>query len=216
MYDVPVEQWSTKSLAARWTAQLRGAIDAELRPRGDDLVSGRVTNRTGVKLEDAALLHGRWALQLPPLAPDATVDVDQSLPQITIRTLLTSVAAGDDRNVRPTEDASVVFDAEGSDVARIAKAMMFHEAIGGAAYTQTPQRYQSFIDLSRLLHGDQAILLARAPESAGSRWTFGDGAGTTHGDRRWVYYRFVIPLAAEGGAQAPSGPLFGPSLNTPR
>jgi hypothetical protein len=74
--------------------------------------------------------------------------------------------------------------------------MMFYEAIGGADYANVPNRYQSFIDLSRLLDGDQAVLLARA-ETSGSQWSTPDGPLASDQDRRWVYYRFVIPLKKE-------------------
>jgi hypothetical protein len=83
---------------------------------------------------------------------------------------------------------------EALDVPQLVKSMMFHDAALGANSTQTPNRYQSFIDLSRLLAGDQAILLARAPKTVGSSWITDKGSLATNQDRRWVYYRFIIPL----------------------
>ncbi len=213
MTGLPVEQWSTKSLTARWTARLDAPLEALLRPQGDDLVAGRITNRTGVRLEDCFLMHGRWARQLPPLEPDATVEVDDALTEVTVRTALTSVTAGDDHTVRATADASVIFDPGGADVARVAKAMMFFEAIGGVDYARIPHRYQAFIDLSRLLRGDQAILLARAPATAGSQWTDGEKPLASNQDRRWTYYRFIIPLTTDDDSKPNAGPLIGP---TPR
>jgi hypothetical protein len=44
-----------------------------------------------------------------------------------------------------------------------------------------------------LLQGDQAILFVRA-EVPGSQWTDGETSLASNQDRRWVYYRFVIPL----------------------
>jgi hypothetical protein len=202
---------------ARWTASLEAPLEAELRPRGDDLAVGRITNRTGVQLDDVVLMRGRWAMKLPPMADGASVDVDNALTEVTVRTALTSVAAGDDPNVRPAADGSVIFDRASRDVARVAKTMMFYEAIGGAAYTRTSHRYQAFIDMSRLLRGDQAILLARAPAAAGSHWRDGDrplasgGAADDDADRRWIYYRFVIPLTSDNASEEKLGPAIGPT-----
>jgi hypothetical protein len=218
---MPVEQWSTKSLTARWTADVGPTIEAELHPLGDDELSGRLANHSGIRLEDCVLMRGGWAYKLPPLDTGATAVVDDSLPNATIKTMLTSAAAGDDPRVRTAEDGSVLFDGLSTDVARIAKLMMFYEAIGGAAYAGTPHRYQSFIDMSRLLAGDQAVLLARAPASSGSQWVRG---ATTRlddkalaqplagdHDRRWVFYRFVLPLTKDDSTQQESPPLLGPS-----
>jgi hypothetical protein len=217
MHGVPVEQWSTKSLTARWTATLSAdsTIEAELEPRPDGLLAGRIVNRTGVALDDCVLMHGAWAYQLPPLAADATATIDAELTPRTVRTTLTSVAAGDDPTTRPSEDGSVRFDVASTDVARIAKVMMFYNALGGAAYVRTPHRYQPFLDMSRLLRGDQAILLARAPKTAGSDWTDGDNPLASPADRRWTYYRFVIPLNSTTQNAQPR-PVIGPQPVPPQ
>ncbi|HMP04847.1 MAG TPA: hypothetical protein PJ982_00725 [Lacipirellulaceae bacterium] len=176
MTGLPVEQWSTRTLTARWSAAVDDLLPAELRAQDDDLLVGRIENRTGVRLQDCLLMHGRWAQSLPPLDDGAAVQVgDPAAPRTvrTVRAALTSVGAGDDPTVRPSDDGSVVFDPAGVDVARIVKAMMFHDAVRGTAYTRMIHRYQSWVDLSPLLRGDQAILLARAPPDAGSQWTAG-------------------------------------------
>ncbi len=219
LHGVPIEQWSTKTLTARWTARVGPTIDAELRSRGPELLEGQLTNRTAVRLEDCVLMRSGWAYKLPPLDPGAVAVIDESLAPRTIKTTLTSRAAGDDPQVRVADDGTVILDALTTDVARIAKLMMFYDAIGGAAYAGVPHRYQSFIDLSRLTRGDQAILLARAPADAGSRWTLtralagneplrAESLADAAADRRWIYYRFVLPIegnaAAEGAASSAS------------
>jgi hypothetical protein len=212
---LPVEQWSTKSLIARWTGDVSETLDAELHLRGGDLLEGRIVNRTGVRLEDGVLIHGSWAYKLPELAAGAEAAIDDALPNATIKTMLTGVAAGDDPRVRKADDGSVAFNPLSTDVARIAKLMMFYEALGGAAYAGTPNEALGFLDLSRLVRGDQAVLVARAPASAGSWWrAHGTSLGGA-GDRHWVYYRFVIPVTkkTETPLEAP-GPVFGPPLTS--
>jgi len=190
---LPVQEWSTKTLVARWSGYVGQPIEADLKLLNDNLLAGSVTNRTGVQLTDCVLMHANWAYQLPPLAEGAVAVVDKSVVPRPVRTVLTGATAGDDTGVRMAEDGSVIYDPASSDVARHVKAMMFFDAIGADAYASTPHRYQSFIDLSRLLAGDQAILLARGP-APGSNWTSGDAELASSDDRRWVFYRFIIPL----------------------
>jgi hypothetical protein len=219
---LPIEQWSTKTLAGRWSASVGPTLDARLRPHGEDQLIGRIANRTGVRLEDCVLLRGKWSAEL----------TEASTPR-TLRTVLTSAGAGDDPNVRKMDDGTVLYDPLSIDVARIAKLMMFYEAIGGDAYAGVPNRYQGFVDLSRLLKGDAAILLARAPAEVGSFWSGGksppdnwEGKSIALAmspareamQRKWTYYRFIIPLdqtAEPAPAPTPKPPtpnVLGPSL----
>jgi hypothetical protein len=191
--NLPVQEWSTKTLIGRWSAELIEPIDAQLEGLDDDLLAGHITNRTGVKLESCLLMHGNWAYRLPDLADGAVATIDDTLQPTTVKTALTNAASGY-ASSSSTTDGPPRLEANTTDVDRLAMAMMFHEALGGFAYAQTPSRYQSFIDLSRLLQGDQAVLLARAP-APGSQWTNGETSLASVDDRRWVYYRFVIPLA---------------------
>jgi hypothetical protein len=209
---LPIEQWSTRTFTARWNGSVGSTIDASLRPRGDDELAGELTNRTGVTLSDCVLIRGTWAYTLPSLADGASYKLASSSKPRTLRTTLTNLAAGDDPNARTVDDGSVPFDPLSTDVARIVKLMMFYDAMGGSAYAGTPNRYQGFVDMSRLLAGNDAILLARAPAnsikqgnreerifSTNSLWqAAADGASyylnLNPKDREWTYYRFIIPL----------------------
>jgi hypothetical protein len=194
MLGVPVAEWSTKTITARWTASTGTLVDADLRQVRDELLAGSVANRTGVELRDCLLLYGKWAYRLTTLADGEVRTVDESLQPRTVKTLLTNAAAGDEADVRTAADGTVVFDPYGHDIPRLAKAMMFYDAVGGIDYASTAQRYQAFVDLSYLLGGRQAILLARAPESSASAWRTADAELASSGDRRWTYYRFVLPV----------------------
>jgi hypothetical protein len=231
MKGMPVEQWSTKSLTGRWTGQVDRLVEADLELLADELLAGSIVNRTGIRLDDCVLIHGAWAYQLPPLTDGAAATIDRSTAPRTIKTTLTSVAAGEDPNVRTAEDGGVLFDSRVTDVARIVKAMMFYDAVGGLAYAKTPHRYQAFIDMSRLVRGDQAVLVARAPADAGSSWIVGPSTTlsdkspasplASSADRRWVYYRFVIPLQGRREDERPveeppsemqeEHPVYGPT-----
>ena len=193
MRGLPVQVWSTKTICARWTAQVAAPLDAELRQNSESLIQGRITNRTGVELQDCLLLYGRWAYHLGRLPNGATFTIDGTQQPRTVKTMLTRATAGDTTVTTTSDDDTVPFQSAGTDVARLAKVMMFYEAIHGRLYTNRLNRYQSFVDLSHLLQEDQALLLARCP-APGSQWFNGDQPLQSEGDRRWTYYRLLFPV----------------------
>jgi hypothetical protein len=193
MLGLPVQEWSTKSLVARWRSQVETPLEAELTALPNELVAGSVKNRTGQALHDCVLMHGEWAYELGALAADQEFAIDDSLRAVKVQAALGSLADGAGGTSSAERDAPVRLDAYSEDVGRIARTMMFYEALGGERYAPAPNRYQSFIDLSDLLAGEQAILLARV-DAPGSQWLNGEKPLASDDDRRWVYYRFVIPL----------------------
>jgi hypothetical protein len=192
--QLPVQEWSTKTLISRWSAELIEPIDAQLQSLDDELLSGHITNRTGVPLADCLLLHSNWAYRLPDLADGAVATIDETLQPTTVKTALTSVDAGYEVDGAAAEIESTRLAADTTDINQLAITMMFHEAAGGTSYSQAVNRYQAFTDLSRLISGEQAILVARVAEPAGSQLTDGDQKLASDQDRHWIYYRFVIPL----------------------
>lgn len=191
---MPVQEWSTKTLAGRWTGNVGEPLRVRLQPDVEDLVAGEITNQSGIVLQDCLLFYGRWAYRLGDLAEGAAVVVDQSLQPRTIKTQLTSTSAGDVTSVDAAEDGTVEFDLYGADVARLAKLMMFFEGAGGRTYAPIWNRYQHFVEMSRLLNSGQAILLARVREVAGSQWNDGEQPLSSKSDLNWTFYRFVIPV----------------------
>jgi hypothetical protein len=192
VYGLPVQEWSTKSLVGRWSAPVDARLVADLNVRDDELLAGHLTNHTGLELEDCVLLHANWAYALPNLPDGGAATIDDTLQPSSVKTALTAGGAEPPNNQSPSGPPRLRTDT--LDIPQLATAMMFHEAVGGANYAQSPNRYQSFIDLSHLLNGDQAILLARASAATGSNWTTDKAPLATDQDRRWVYYRFIIPL----------------------
>ena len=190
-----MQVWSTRTLTARWSAVAEGLLPSELVQTEDgELVEGRLTNGTGAVLSDCVLLYGRWAYSLPKLSPGRSLEITpRKFSARTSKTLLTNASAGDETMSRTLEDGTVAFDWQSHDVSRILKSMMFYERINGRKYTGRLNHYQQFVDLSHLLTPDRAILLARV-EAPGSHWQTPDGLLASDGDRRWLYYRFVLPV----------------------
>jgi len=194
MQNVPVQVWSTKTITARWTANVGDSITADLHRTSDELLAGKISNSTGLELDDCLLLYGRWAYHLGRMADKATLNFDYSRQPRTVKTSLTSATAGNTTEDNTADDGTVPFRLAESDVARLAKTMMFFQAINGRRYTGKLNRYQSFVDLSHLLLQEKvAILLAKSP-ATGSQWFNGDQPLRSDDDRRWTFYRFVLPV----------------------
>lgn len=191
---MPVQVWSTKTITARWNAQIESPVTSNLRRTVDELVLGHIENNTGIVLEDCLLLYQNWAYHIGRAADGSTILIDYDLQPRTVRTMLTSATAGDVTETNTAEDGTVSFRLAQSDVTRLVKAMMFFEAINGRSYTGATNRYQHFVDMSGILEqGDSAILFARRAV-AGSQWLDDGEPLQSDDDRHWVYYRFVLPV----------------------
>ena len=202
MQRLPVQVWSTKTLTARWSAQINAPLQVDLGHEGEELLRGTITNDTGVELEDCMLLYGRWAYNLGRMPAGKNFEIDDSLQPRTVKTLLTNATAGDATVTQTADDGTVPFKNAEWDIARLVKTMMFYESLNGHRYTGKHHRYQSFVDLSSLLQqNNQAILLAKCA-APGSQWIEGDDPATSKPlasdqDRRWTYYRFVLKVESQ-------------------
>lgn len=191
---LPVQTWSTKTLASRWSATVDPQIKIKLAKDGEELVRGTIENQSSVQLTDCSLFYGRWAYRLGQLPAGKSVEVSDSLQPRTVKTLLTNATAGDERVMRTSEDGTVAFTTAKWDIARLLKVMMFYEALDGENYSKMVNRYQPFLDLSNILdHDDKAILLARC-EAPGTQWKTATDDLASDQDRRWTYYRFVVSV----------------------
>ena len=196
LHDLPVQVWSTKTITARWSATCDINLESLLE-RDDEQLSGQFTNTSAVELADCQLLYGTEAYYLGRVPAGAPLRIDEAKLPRRVKTLLTNATAGESPQTQIADDGTVPFSRAKMDVARLAKVMMFYDAINGARYTGMVGHYQSFLDLSHLLEqNDLAILLCRV-SAMGSRWIDDAEALGSDPDRRWTYYRFVLPVAKE-------------------
>jgi hypothetical protein len=190
--NLPVETWSTKTLAARWTAPAAEMVVAELTATVENLVEGTVRNASGVRLDDARLLFGTWGWRLGDIAAGESVTIDRRLDPLKIRTLLTGVNRGAADGPRPGGP----FVAEEADIDELLDLMMFYQASGGRGFSRLGNEHQSFCDLSHQLDLGRAVLLARC-DQPGSELQRDGEAIHTELDGRWTVVRFVIPVQLE-------------------
>ncbi|MEN6449136.1 MAG: hypothetical protein ABFC96_01470, partial [Thermoguttaceae bacterium] len=207
LQGVPIQVWSTKSLTARWEAPTTACPAAEL-AESEQLLSGSITNTLPFALHDCMLAHGRWVYELDTrthgkLEPGESTRVGAMLKRSELKTWLTGWktvfnAAGDTEKYH---QEATPYDQSNTDPAYVLGKMMFYEAAGGRRYTGITNDYQQFVDLSDLLKGDRAILIARVPDDAASKLGAtllrGDQPLGSAKDQHRTLYRFIFPVKKE-------------------
>ncbi len=198
---MPIEVWSTKTFATRWQGQTTDTIDATLAPNGTGGVVGDLVNQSGVDLIGCKLVYGRWAWRIGDLAAGATA---------TIKPPGAASSSEGPRNLRAAFEQDHHFQIgkgdyyeqqtlfQKVDLAGLTEMMMFHDALGGYRRTYQRNRYQHFVDLSRALDGDTAMLLGRvaAPRSELARLDSQGKSESMRGDKDLyvTLYRFLLPV----------------------
>ena len=207
MEGVPIRVWSSRSFTARWIAQAPpNAVQADLTE--DEQLLGAVTNNLAFPLSNCILLYGRWAYELPTLAPGQPITLTTMTPQSDLRTRWTGrklvLKSGDGGEEKTGyHETEAIYDRTSTDALYVLRMMMFYEAAGGRSYTGLSDDYQRFVDFSGLLKTGRAVLVAEAPEAlrdarSGAAWRNGGRAiGQAPGDRHAVVYRFVLPVKAK-------------------
>jgi hypothetical protein len=74
--NLRVAIWSTKYLNARWFGSSPALAEADIQPAGTDRLTGTVTNRLSVPMEDAILAYGKHVYLLGKIEPNATIRVE--------------------------------------------------------------------------------------------------------------------------------------------
>jgi hypothetical protein len=186
----PIPVWSSKSFVARWSAR-GGGMTAELTAtpltaKSNELgLHGSIKNELGTSLTDCAVFYRGVVYQIGLFKTEA-VKIDQ----------LESQAAKYYFSKRPKsliKDETPPYDYAGFNVPRILEMMMFHERAGGANYTGLSNRHQQYIDLSRLMEKENAILVGIGPPGA----TVQVNDRTLDEiplSRHKTIYRFILPV----------------------
>ncbi|MGQ9575537.1 MAG: hypothetical protein ACUVUC_09475 [Thermoguttaceae bacterium] len=190
---VPVPVWSTKSLAARWTARIERSLESDLTDQARTPV-GQITNRLDFPLAQCLLCYDRWVYELGTLNPGQSARIIATQERRDLRTFLTgqTLFLGVQRQAARYDQSSV-------DLAYILRAMTFFKRAGGYRYTGLTNRYQGYVDLSDLLSAGRAILVAVAADDPrsphhGAQLVCDGHPAVTPRDRHTTLCRFVLPV----------------------
>jgi hypothetical protein len=148
---------------------------------------GTITNGTPVTLRDACVLSGQSGYRLGDLKPGERLTIGPDLSPLRTRAILVR------RVRRGSAGDQETFLADRATADQLLNVMMFYEAFGGPGFAGLPNRYQSRLDLSRLLDLDRAILVASVAN--GSEWQTEPAVADAASGTSTTLYRFILPLA---------------------
>ncbi|MGQ9770408.1 MAG: hypothetical protein ACUVQG_07635 [Thermogutta sp.] len=199
--DVPVNQWSTRSFWAIWTAKtdttplVANAFDRE------GILRGRIQNNLDVALENCVVAYGDWAYSLGTLKPGDVWESTLGDDRRELRSWLNGrqvfiegegVRAQTRQRVEPYDPGS-------RDVGYIFQTMAFYEAAGGIGYVELAHEYWPFLDGSEWLSNGWAVMICRVRPDSQHPSSFRlssrtKGAENTETSSPEIFCRFVIPV----------------------
>ncbi|NLX57247.1 MAG: hypothetical protein GXY58_19230 [Planctomycetaceae bacterium] len=185
---LPINASASKGLFSRWWTSTESLTPSRLKATAGGTLEGVVVNPLDVELSHGFVYYENWAYPIEGrLGPGDTVDL-QYITALDLKWQLSR------RRVIESREAITPWDrADLSDPARVAEMLMFYGAASGRVYTRLSHSYQSYVDLSQLLHTGQAILVgvSRTPASV----LHCDGQPLADSlDRQWTYYRVSLPV----------------------
>jgi hypothetical protein len=186
---VRVAIWSTKLLTARWFGPAPVVAESDLVPVGTDRLSGTVTNRLGVPLNDAVVAFNKHVYLLGTLAPGETKRVELSQDR-QLSGLLR------DRYSKAVSEVQT----PGNRIARsdLMLAVMFHDSqvapTNDRLLSSNPLRY---LDLTGQLALDRPMLVGRVDRPA-SRLALGNAPAPPEVEQTTML-RVILPLGKPPG-----------------
>ena len=185
---LPVQNASSKSLSVRWWGDAAVEMPSRLVRTEHGPVEGELTNPLPAELTDCLLVYGDWMYRLGTIGAGQSVTVDPR-ESLNLEYRLT------ERTVLNTKDISTPWDQATTDLPRIVRIMMFHQAARGRNYTGLTHRYQPYIDLTGHARLGRAILAGRAAKPFTLLAPEGDQTTQT-----WC--RIVFPVESQGGRES--------------
>lgn len=176
IHNLPIDQWSTKSLSAEWEQQ-PGAlpVQSSLADDGTEKLTGSLTHHFAAPITDWMLAYGDYVYFAGSDSPDSEVSIAPGVPlepaevlpvpRILQRVLVgyhnVVINRGDTPGGHTTTPSRRIYDPLDRDPLGLVRTITFHEAAGGRSYTGLANASLARSDLSRLLPLQRAVLLGR-------------------------------------------------------
>jgi hypothetical protein len=154
----PIAPAGSKGFQSAWSfTPALGKVDGLAQRRGNELLTGSVTNPLSVDILDGAVIYGNWVYLLPTrFRAGQTIESIESLRQKNFRWHLTRREALENASRLETWNVEMH-----SDLARLIEVLMFESSVGGRDYTGLANRAFGGLDLSYSLSFGHAILYGR-------------------------------------------------------
>jgi hypothetical protein len=185
---------SSKSLSIRWWGNAAAELPSRLVRTEHGPVEGELTNPLPLELTDCLLVYGDWLYRLGTLRPGQSIMVDPR-ESLNLEYRLT------ERSVQNSKDISTPWDQTTTDIPRIVRIMMFHEAARGRSYTGLTHRYQPYIDLSEQVRLGRAVLAGQASGQVTRLVSGGQPLAAGSEQQALTFCRIVFPVASSPASQ---------------
>lgn len=199
--NLPILQWSTKSLDASWNGETAGdLVEAQLESSGAGLVTGTITHHLPEPLEDCLLAIAGWAYfpggSNARIAPN--VPWQPGGPQSKARDLK-ALLTGEQRNRMESENqfrsevvtTTVAYNPLNQDRVDLIKILSFYQVVGGAEYTGLNHAALRSLELTQLMGLGRGILIGRIKTPAAQPKV--DGQATTPTETQ-TFVRMIVPV----------------------
>lgn len=217
LYELPLVQWSSKSLLSEGAGPRQNLIESDLTASGSGRLTGTLTHRLNGTLEDWFLVYGNRVYRQSktrddpsalPLATGRLWRVEQpNVFQRELRPFLTGqitvATRKDNSKYQDVSHRQAVYDPLSLDATSFVRMLTFHEEAGGTKYTGLSNRLLEEEDLSHLLKLGRAILFGRLNGSASSLSIQQSNDGSTSPqpkldqtkpNRETTFVRLVFPV----------------------
>jgi len=157
----PIAPVGSKGFQSAWAfTPTLGKVDGLSQRRGNELLTGSITNPLNVDILDGAVIYGNWVYLLPTrFRAGQTIESIESLRQKNFRWHLTRREALENASRLETWDVEMH-----DDLARLTEVLMFEASVGGRDYTGLSNRAFGGLDLHYALFLGHAILYGRFAE----------------------------------------------------
>ena len=205
--DLPVMQWSSKSLVAESVQPAEGLVDSDLRSSATGRLTGTLTHRLAAPIEDWLVVYknvvyrslkrkdDEVALPLPPnqvwRVEQPSVFSRELRPFMTGMITMATPRFGDAQSVEFVQKNSS-YDSLSLDPWRLIRILTFHDEIGGDRYTGLSNQLLGDEDLSRLMKLDRAVLLGRLGQPVAK---IRENGAEFSPERQASFVRLILPVA---------------------
>ena len=207
--NLPIAQWSTKSLSADWTTSLeKPPVQFELDNLGTGQLRGTLTNLLDEPLEDCMLVANGWAY-IPmtakaALQPKAVWNLRGDA-RIVLQRDLKALLTGEKQTRRRRQETGVIDSVEittvneayqplSRDRSQQVSMLSFHEATGGSAYTGMSNAALRNLELTQLMNLGRAVLIGKINTSPAR--VVVDGKPVDPSEQA-VWVRIILPVVSK-------------------
>jgi len=195
LLDVPMAAWSSHGFEGMGLSLLPPASVVPLQADTLNQLRGVIRSPVSFRLRDCGLYFDRWYYELGTLEPGAGIQLTPRNQPLDLKARLTR------KRIVDAKEVTSPWDPAGTDLARIAEMIMFHQAAGGTLFTGLKHEFRDRLDMSAHLLLQSAIVVGRPTEPVAG-FSINEAPQPLAGDRRATFVRFTVPVEPSRGPRS--------------